>query len=144
MHFVEQGASLLEVGCSSGFYSEIIDHSGLPITYSGCDYSESFISLAKEKYPSIDFSVDEATDLHYPDNSFDIVLSGCCLLHIPQYAKATVRKQCELLAVVIFSSDTRSLGSTSAKLSKTSLWYYETIEIHFNESFSSLVKFEWS
>ena len=133
MHCVEQGASLLEVGCSSGFYSEVIDYSGLPITYSGCDYSESFIALAKEKYPSIDFAVNDATDLHYPDNSFDIVLSGCCLLHIPQYAKAIEEAVRVARSYVIFHRTPVVWGQPQQNYRKLA-YGIETIEIHFNEA----------
>ena len=31
------GASLLEIGCSSGFYSEVMEIAELPVKYSGCD-----------------------------------------------------------------------------------------------------------
>jgi SAM-dependent methyltransferase len=84
---LQLGMSLLEVGCSSGFYSEVFEIAGLPIQYSGCDYSEAFIQLACARYPLLDFSVADATQLDYPTASFDLVVSGCCLLHIPEYVK---------------------------------------------------------
>ena len=57
------GMSLLEIGCSSGFYSEVLHIAGLGLTYTGCDYSDAFIQLAREKYPTIAFDVEDATAL---------------------------------------------------------------------------------
>lgn len=126
------GMSLLEVGCSSGFYSEVIEIAGIPLKYSGCDYSIYFISLAKENYPSIEFSVEDATDLCYEDRSFDIVVSGCCLLHIPDYVKGVEETARVARRYAIFHR-------TPIVWGKAEQWYrkqaygVETVEIHFNE-----------
>lgn len=125
-------ASLLEIGCSSGFYSEVVDIAGLCINYSGCDYSDAFIRMAKEKYPSIDFSVADATALHFGDESFDIVVSGCCLLHIPEYIKAVEETVRVARGYVV-------LHRTPVVWGQPNQWYrkqaygVETVEIHFNE-----------
>ena len=58
------------------------------LKYEGCDYSNEFIKLAKERYPSLNFKVSDATCLNYQDKQFDIVISGCCLLHIIDYETA--------------------------------------------------------
>ena len=124
--------SLLEVGCSSGFYSEVIEIAKLPISYSGCDYSEAFIRLAKEKYPSIEFTVGDATALHYPDKSFDIVVSGCCLLHIPEYAKGIEETARVARRYAIFHRTPVVWGQTDQWYRKQA-YGVETVEIHFNE-----------
>lgn len=127
------GMSLLEVGCSSGFYSEVIEVAGLPIRYSGCDYSEAFIRLAKEKYPCKDFAVGNATALHYADRSFDIVVSGCCLLHIPEYAKGVEETARVARHYAIFHRTPVVWGQTERWYRKQA-YGVETVEIHFNES----------
>lgn len=125
-------SSLLEVGCSSGFYSEVVNIARLPIAYSGCDYSEEFIHLAREMYPSLDFKVEDATDLHYPDGAFDIVLSGCCLLHIPEFERAVEETARVARLYAIFHR-------TPVVWGRPNQWYrkkaygIETVEIHFNE-----------
>lgn len=125
-------SSLLEVGCSSGFYSEVLEIAGLPIKYYGCDYSEAFIEMARRKYPSSSFSVEDATDLNYADRSFDIVVSGCCLLHIPEYEKAVEETARVARQYTIFHR-------TPVVWGKPEQWYrkkaygVETVEIHFNE-----------
>lgn len=76
--------SILEVGCSSGYLSKVLTD----VRYEGTDYSSSFIQFAKLKFPNVKFTVNDATDLKYKANAFDIVISGCCLLHIIEYKKA--------------------------------------------------------
>ncbi len=134
------GMSLLEIGCSSGYYSEVIDIAGLPLKYTGCDYSDAFIRLARGKYPDIEFAVEDATALHYPDRSFDIVVSGCCLLHIPEYAKAVAETARVASRYAIFHR-------TPVVWGRPDQWYrkkaygVETVEIHFNEpDFLALLK----
>ena len=125
-------ASLLEIGCSSGFYSEVLDIAGLPINYSGCDYSDAFIRLAKQKYPSINFSLADATALHYTDRSFDVVVSGCCLLHITEYVKAVEETVRVARDYVIFHRTPVVWGQPEQWYRKQA-YGVETVEIHFNE-----------
>ena len=125
-------ATLLEVGCSSGFYSEVVEIAGLPIKYSGCDYSEAFIRLAKEKYPSVEFTVGDATALRYPDRHFDVVVSGCCLLHIPEYARAIEEAVRVARRHVIFHRTPVVWGQPEQWYRKQA-YGVETVEIHFNE-----------
>lgn len=126
------GASLLEIGCSSGFYSEVIEISGLQVQYSGCDYSDAFIRLAKEKYPSVDFTVEDATALHYADRSFDIVVSGCCLLHIPEYAKG-VEETARIARLYTIFHRTPVVWGQPEQWYRKQAYGIETVEIHFNE-----------
>lgn len=126
------GMSLLEIGCSSGFYSEVLEISNLPLKYSGCDYSEAFIRLAREKYPSTEFSVEDATGLNYKNKSFDIVVSGCCLLHIPDYAKAIEETVRVARQYVIFHRTPVVWGQPEQWYRKQA-YGVETVEIHFNE-----------
>ena len=82
-------ASLLEVGCGSGYYSEIFSH--LPrakIAYTGIDYSPAMIQRAQSRYQAARFSVGDATRLDYGNRSFDIVFNGVSLMHILDYQVA--------------------------------------------------------
>lgn len=126
------GMSLLEIGCSSGFYSEVLEIAGLPMRYSGCDYSEAFIQLAREKYPFIQFDVEDAAALHYPDRNFDVVVSGCCLLHIPEYATAVAETARVARRYAIFHRTPVVWGQPEQWYRKQA-YGVETVEIHFNE-----------
>jgi SAM-dependent methyltransferase len=125
-------ASLLEIGCSSGFYSEVIEIAKLPVKYSGCDYSDAFICMAREKYPDVDFTVADATALHYSDRSFDIVVSGCCLLHIPEYAKG-IEETARVARLYAIFHRTPVVWGQSEQWYRKQAYGVETVEIHFNE-----------
>lgn len=80
---------LLEVGCGSGYYSEVFaDLVSGGVSYTGIDYSEAMIARARSNYPSVRFEVADATRLPYPDNAFDIVFNGVSLMHIIDYPAA--------------------------------------------------------
>lgn len=128
----ERGMSVLEVGCSSGYYSEVFEITGLQVQYTGCDYSDAFIKLARQKYPSLRFDIEDATSLNYEDNAFDIVISGCCLLHIPEYGKAVAETARVARRYVIFHRTPVLLGHPNVYYRKKA-YGVEMVEIHFNE-----------
>lgn len=80
---------LLEVGCGSGYYSEVFaDLVPGGVRYTGIDYSEAMIARARSSYPSAAFEVTDATGLPYPDAAFDIAFNGVSLMHIIDYQAA--------------------------------------------------------
>ena len=48
-----ENKSLLEIGCSSGYYAEVLRCRGIAASYQGCDFSPAFVHLARQTYPSI-------------------------------------------------------------------------------------------
>ncbi len=124
--------TVLEVGCSSGYYSEVLEIAKVPATYSGCDYSAAFISLAREIYPSIEFRVEDATKLSYETNAFDVVISGSCLLHIPEYETAIAETSRVARQYAIFHRTPVVMGQPN-KFFRKLAYGVESVEIHFNE-----------
>ncbi|MFP5431058.1 MAG: class I SAM-dependent methyltransferase [Gammaproteobacteria bacterium] len=129
---MRSGMSVLEIGCSSGFYSEVLEIAELPLTYTGCDYSEAFIALARENYPALRFDVEDATALRYRDGAFDVVISGCCLLHIPEYEQAVAETARVARHYAIFHRTPVVIGPPNRYFRKQA-YGVETVEIHFNE-----------
>lgn len=123
---------VLEVGCSSGYYSEVFEIAGLDIDYAGCDYSDAFIAMARQCYPGLPFDVQDATALQYADNAFDVVISGCCLLHIPEYRAAVAETSRVTGRYAIFHRTPVVLGQPN-KYFRKQAYGVETVEIHFNE-----------
>ena len=127
-----EARKLLEIGCSSGYYSQILRFAELNINYSGCDISKHFIDRAKKSYPEHSFDVQDTTRLTYEDSSFDIVVSGCCLQHILDYEEAiseTVRVSSEY---VIFHR-TPLINSKKNKYYIKNAYNVKMPEIHFSK-----------
>jgi 2-polyprenyl-3-methyl-5-hydroxy-6-metoxy-1,4-benzoquinol methylase len=137
---LDEKSNLLEIGCSSGYYSEVCKLANIPFIYHGCDYSESFIKLAQALYPTSQFKVSDATFLDYTDNSFDVVVSGCCLLHIPKYSQA-IKESIRVSSRYVIFHRTPVVWGSPDKWYKKKAYGIETIEIHFNEeNFLSLLQ----
>lgn len=125
-------SSLLEIGCSSGYYSEVLRIKGISAPYRGCDVSEAFIKLARRIYPSVPFDVEDAANLSYPSSSFDIVVSGCCILHIAEYERAIseTARVCRQYAVF---HRTPILHLHGPVVYTKKAYGIDTMEIHFSE-----------
>ena len=126
------GLRVLEIGCSSGYYSEVFAIKQLGLRYEGCDYSAAFIDLARRLYPGIAFEVGDATGLRYADRSFDVVVSGGCILHIPEYERAIAEAARVSRRWVAFHR-TPVLHMHGPVTYTKKAYGVETIEIHFNE-----------
>jgi SAM-dependent methyltransferase len=124
--------SLLEVGCSSAYYSEVLKARGFQLNYHGCDYSPSFIRLGQQYYPDLPLYVEDATALAFDHEAFDIVISGCCLLHILDFEKAIAEAARVARQYVAFHRTPVCLGLPNQYYRKIA-YDVETIEIHFNE-----------
>jgi ubiquinone/menaquinone biosynthesis C-methylase UbiE len=90
---------LLEIGCGSGYYSEIFSHflNG-KVSYTGIDQSPAMIERARGRYPRLRFEVCDAVALPFPDKTFDIAFDGVSLMHIVNYEKAIA--ECRRVASV--------------------------------------------
>jgi len=80
---------LLEVGCGSGYTSEVFA-TLLPggVRYTGIDYSDAMIARARAHYPLASFEIADATRMPFADSAFDIVFNGVSLMHIIDYPAA--------------------------------------------------------
>lgn len=127
-----QGKSVLEIGCSSGYYSEVFKIKGINVSYTGCDYSDSFIEMAKHYYPDRQFDVENAVALSYESGSYDVVISGACLLHIYEFEKAIAETARVSNRYAVFHrTPVLHLTDTSAYTKKA--YGVPCFEIHFNE-----------
>lgn len=80
--------TLLDIGAASGYYSRVMEIAGLSVAYTGVDFSPTFVELAKQVFPGIQFKLGDARALPFPDETFDVTLSGACLMHVREYPKA--------------------------------------------------------
>jgi SAM-dependent methyltransferase len=80
---------ILEVGCGSGYYSEILSYLlNRSVRYVGLDYSAAMLQLARKRYPEQLFVLGDATALPFADGVLDIVMNGGSLMHILSYETA--------------------------------------------------------
>ncbi|MFJ2993509.1 class I SAM-dependent methyltransferase [Pandoraea sp. NPDC087047] len=125
--------SILDIGCASGFYSEVFAIAQPKARYVGCDYSEALIESARDTYRDVQFDVEDATQLSYPDGAFDVALSGCCLLHIPEYEVA-IRESVRVASkYVIFHRTQVVVGASDNHYFKKTAYGVDMVEIHFGE-----------
>ncbi len=125
--------SIIEIGCSTGYYSEVLDYLlGKNINYVGVDYSEEMIKIARETYENKSFFVEDATNLSFNNNHFEIVISGCCILHIPNYIIAISEAARISSEWVIFHRT--PIIQTPTQFYKKKAYGVSCVEIHFNEN----------
>jgi ubiquinone/menaquinone biosynthesis C-methylase UbiE len=79
------GAKVLDVGCASGGFYNIMRSLEPSIEYTGIDIAEPAIALAKEKYPEATFQVTGGLEIPFDDNSFDLVHCTSVLVVEPRY-----------------------------------------------------------
>jgi SAM-dependent methyltransferase len=79
---------VVEIGCGTGYYSEIFATLFGPVRYIGVDYSPAMIGVAHRTYPRATFLVGDATRMPLEDRSCDVAFSGNSLMHIADYAAA--------------------------------------------------------
>lgn len=129
-----KGKTLLDVGASSGYYSEVLKIAGLDLKYTGLDYSPYYRDFAQELYPGIHFKVGEAQALPFDDKSFDIVLHSACIMHMPEYEKAIAEAARVARNAVIFHRTPIYTDKTPTEAFVKTAYDVPCIEFHFNEA----------
>jgi SAM-dependent methyltransferase len=119
--------SLLEIGCGVGHYNRVIRECG-DFQYFGVDYSELAIALAMDDC----FHVMDASQLDFSDNSFDIVISGCVLLHIVDWR--TALKESARVARQYLILHRTPVSDEPTRYFHKKAYGVDCVEIHFNRA----------
>jgi ubiquinone/menaquinone biosynthesis C-methylase UbiE len=124
---------LLEVGCANGYYAEALEILlGRSVGYVGCDYSGAMIVEARARYPRHEFLVGDATALPFRDGACALVISGCVMLHVPEYERVIEKSARVSRRWVVFHRTPVCRGSTRRY---TKLAYgVRCVEIWFGEA----------
>ena len=125
-------ASILEVGCASGYYYEVLQLDGWSGRYLGIDYSETLIDLARRCHPGAEFCVADATVLG-DIGTFDLVISGACLMHVPRWRTALAELARVARGPVILHRTPIVLGGTTSYWLKLA-YGVPCLEMHFGEA----------
>lgn len=124
---------LLDVGASSGYYSEVLKTIGFPCKYTALDFSTYFKDLAAQLFPDIEFKIGSATELPFENDSFDIVLSGAVLMHLQNYQKAIQEAARVSRRYVVFHRTPVYMDETPTEFFVKTAYGTPCIEAHFNE-----------
>ena len=79
------GAKVLDVGCASGGFYNIMRSLEPSVVYTGIDIAPPAIQMAKEKFPEGRFMVTDGIEMPFEDDSFDLVHCTSVLVIEPRY-----------------------------------------------------------
>lgn len=122
---------LLDVGASTGYYSQVLEIANIPYVYTALDFSRHYAEAAHKLF-DIPFILADATDMSIiPDGQFDIVVCGGVLMHTLEWRR--VVDECFRVAskqVIFHRTPIRQEKPTQyfAKLA----YGLPCLEIHFN------------
>ena len=92
LHPKDEVLTLLDVGCASGYYSEVISVLiGGRFEYTGCDYSDAMLAIARARYPGTRWLSLDVRCLALPNQSYDVVLCGAVIEHVKEW-KVAIRE----------------------------------------------------
>jgi SAM-dependent methyltransferase len=132
--FIVPDCRVLEIGCASGYYYEVLEYLlNARLSYVGVDFSSAMVALAQRYYPRASFHVGDGAALSFPDQSFLIAISSCVLLHVadyPQHIREAARVASQI--VVLHRTPVSRVHPTSHF--KKFAYGIETHELRLNES----------
>ena len=79
------GIKVLDVGCASGGFFNIMRTLEPAIEYTGIDLVETAIDLARQRYPEARFDVTDGMAIPFDDGTFDLVHCTSVLNNEPRY-----------------------------------------------------------
>ena len=79
---VPPGACVLDLCCGSGDLGKILKKMQPSCTVLGADISEKMLDIAKNKNPNIEYSIQNAENLDFAEDTFDFVVMGFGLRNI--------------------------------------------------------------
>lgn len=140
-----RGMKVLDIACGTGYGSNILFNSGGKVVY-GCDISSDAIEYAKKKYEkeSINFETMSATNLDFPDNEFDCVISFETIEHISDYklALSEFHRVLKNNGILIISTPNKDISSKGKEKPSNPFHFNEFTVDEFsnilNNSFSDL------
>jgi FkbM family methyltransferase len=127
------GCTILEVGCASGYYYEVLEYLlNQRIRYTGVDYSEPLIAMARDYYPAPHFCLADGAQMPFGRNNFDIVISSCVLLHVLN-TREHIREAARVARLYVVCHRTPVCRQRRTQYQKKVGYGVEMVELLFNE-----------
>ncbi len=79
---ISPGQRVLDVACGPGYLAGAVSARGA--VAHGLDFSAEMVGIARRSYPEIAVTEGDAEDLPYPDSTFDALVSGFGIHHVPR------------------------------------------------------------
>lgn len=131
---VRPGGSILEIGCASGYYYEILEYLlNKRIDYTGVDYSEPLIAMARDYYPKAKFFTADGASLFFADRQFHTVISSSILLHVPNY-RQHIFETARVADRYVVAHRTPVCRMKPTRHLKKFAYGVETVQLAFNEA----------
>lgn len=131
---IRPGDSVLEIGCASGYYYEILEYlMNKRIGYTGVDYSEPLISMARDYYPQAEFVVADGANLPFSDSQFIAAISSGVLIHVPNYRRH-IAETARVAKEFVVAHRTPVCRKRATQYFKKFAYGIETVELCFNEN----------
>jgi ubiquinone/menaquinone biosynthesis C-methylase UbiE len=85
-YFIEFGKiskndKVLEIGCGTGLFTQKV-HTSTSAKITATDLSEDLLNIARAKVPGVSFINDDAMDMKFESESFDVVFGSSILHHL--------------------------------------------------------------
>ncbi|MES2668559.1 MAG: class I SAM-dependent methyltransferase [Patescibacteria group bacterium] len=81
---LKKGDRVLDIGCANGIHVPLFLGIGHELKYEGIDISNSFLKMAKSRYPQLSFvQTDLLDEKSFPRKKYDGFWAGAVLMHIP-------------------------------------------------------------
>jgi SAM-dependent methyltransferase len=90
-----RGARLLDLGCGPGTITAAAAARGAHAT--GVDLAEGMLAVGRERHPHLELVTGDAEELPFPDDTFDAVVGGFVLNHLPD-PEAAIAEVARVLA----------------------------------------------
>lgn len=122
--------SFLDVACGYGYYNEVVSHlvPQLKIAYTGGDFNDEMLALAKQRYPDRHFQKEDIRALSMQDRFFDIVFSSATLAHLKDYREGLgeLVRVCKLWVVL------HRVGIAWRKKSSIEVQHHYDVDVYVN------------
>lgn len=93
---ISPSAVVLDIACGAGEFERLLLQENSAQVISGVDISEQMLMQARQKlkgYPGVSFKLARASDLPFPDQGFDVIVSANAFHYFPDPAIALTEMQ---------------------------------------------------
>jgi ubiquinone/menaquinone biosynthesis C-methylase UbiE len=128
---LSDGARVLDAGCGTGLpVAQFLVEKGFQVT--GIDIASGMLDLAQQQVPEAHFLEGDMTQLTFPDESFDGIVSIFAIIHVPKEKHRTIYQNFYRVlkpgGIIFFSTGSTEWEGTGEYLGTTMFWSHYNAE----------------